>query len=148
MNMRWMRPAAMALALMAPAPWGAAQTTNAPPPASRQANKGAQSQAAKLAAKYNVPTAEIESLRGQGLGWGEIGHALGIAQRAGVPVSDVLKLRQSGMGWGQIAQNYGFKLGETTGKGGRTGRDDSRPVRTDRTPSRPDGHAGRGGPRR
>ena len=135
-------------------------TRPAKPPATDQ-NPGTQTQVSKLAAKYDVPPAEITSLRSRGLGWGEIGHALAIAQRAGVSVDDVMKLRRSGMGWGRISQKYGFKLGAVTGRAKEIAKAGRSAERTDRGLDRADArgrggearehgfsHEGRGGPRR
>lgn len=109
-----------------------AEETKKSPPMTE--NKGTQKQVEKLASRFNVPEKDVLALREKGLGWGEIRHALAISQKAGVPVSDVLKLRDSGMGWGRIARNYGFKLGEVTGKGRE------RPEGEDRGSGRPRGH--------
>ncbi len=73
--------------------------------------------AGRIAAEFDVPESEVLDLRDKGLGWGEIRHALAISRRSGQPTSEILKLRESGMGWGQISRKFGFKLGEATGKG-------------------------------
>lgn len=77
---------------------------------------GQDKQVSKLAEKYGVPATEVQALRDQKLGWGEIKHALAISQKSGKPVSEVMELRKSGMGWGKIAKHYGFKLGDAEAK--------------------------------
>ncbi|HVE12365.1 MAG TPA: hypothetical protein VNI01_03130 [Elusimicrobiota bacterium] len=102
-------------------------------PPERTENKGTSREVSRIASEFKVTDQQVLDLRKQGLGWGEVRHALAISQKAGVPVGDVMKLRQSGMGWGKIAQNYGFKLGDVSGKGReRVDRDDKRGDRDDK----------------
>lgn len=116
--------------------------------------KGQERMASRLAKEFATTEDEVKGLREQGLGWGEVRHALEISRRSGQPVSEVMKLRNNGMGWGQIARHYGFKLGDVAGRG----RDDRRDADAHRG-DRDDGHgrgvehrawgrAGRGGPGR
>ncbi|MBI5630610.1 MAG: hypothetical protein HY921_06980 [Elusimicrobia bacterium] len=119
MNRKWIMAAMLSLGLTAPA--GAEEAAKTEPPKDEavktvEPKEDADRKAGELAARYNVSKEDVKQLRDKGLGWGEIRHALGIAQEAGVPLADVMKLRDSGMGWGKIAQNYGFKLGEITGR--------------------------------
>jgi hypothetical protein len=72
---------------------------------------GQRKQVDKLAAEFKVEAKDVQALRDQGLGWGEVRHALDISRSAKVPVADVMKLRKDGMGWGQIADKYGTKVG-------------------------------------
>lgn len=71
----------------------------------------------KLAAKFGVDEAEIASLRGENLGYGEIDHTLTLAERMPGGITDenvgqVLEMRQDQhMGWGQIAKSQGTTLG-------------------------------------
>lgn len=72
-----------------------------------------------LARRYGVDETEIDSLRAQGLGWGEVRIALAIADRAKVPVSEVTSRRGSPEGgWGAIARGYGITVGEALRAGG------------------------------
>ena len=58
-----------------------------------------------------LTTQDVQNLRSQGLGYGEISILLALANRSGQTPSTIVQLRQSGMGWGQIAQKYDVKLG-------------------------------------
>lgn len=106
-------------------------------------NPGTKRLTDKLATEYKVPAADIDKMRADKLGWGEIGNALAISQKAGVPLDQVLAARKSGLGWGEIAQKYGFKLGEVAGKAksvereGRKADRDDHPAARDRDDARP-----------
>lgn len=117
-------------------------------------NPGTKRLTGKLAAEYKVPAADIERMRADKLGWGEIGDALAISQKAGVPVDQVLAQRKSGLGWGEIAQKYGFTLGDVVSKAkavereGRKADRDDRPGardRDDRSGARPERGSVHGG---
>ncbi len=58
-----------------------------------------------------LTTQDVQNLRSQGLGYGEITILLALANRSVQSPNTILQLRQSGMGWGQIAQKYDVKLG-------------------------------------
>jgi hypothetical protein len=79
---------------------GAAASPTEPAPLSR------------LAAHYRVSERELVSLREQGMGWSEIGHAVAIAEKSGEPLNDVVDLRKSGLDWSQIAGRFGFTLSD------------------------------------
>ncbi|MDE2490744.1 MAG: hypothetical protein KGM24_07840 [Elusimicrobia bacterium] len=81
-----------------------------------RADEKSESQVRRLAARYGVPAPQVEDLRRQKLGWGEINAALAIAKRSGQPLSAIMALHASGLGWGEIAQKYGFKLGDAVGR--------------------------------
>ena len=79
---------------------------------------GAQQVRERLAAKFDVQEARISSLRDEGLGYGEIDHALTLADRLPGGITDenvdhVLDMRQDQhMGWGEIAHDMDTTLGE------------------------------------
>ena len=72
----------------------------------------------KLAKEFNVKEIRIDSLRKQGLGYGEIRHVLTITKQMpgginNANVKKVMGMRQGGEhkeGWGRIAQDLGVKL--------------------------------------
>lgn len=121
MKNAWMLPVLLAAALpMSAVADEDADPGKTSPPAATQ---GKESPGQRLADKYQVPLGDVQGLRDQGLGWGEINAALAISRKSGQPLSDVMKLRESGMGWGEIAQKYGFKLGDVVGRGHERGKD-------------------------
>lgn len=62
-----------------------------------------------FAAHFSVPPEELEALRGQGLGIGELAILYSLASLSGEEgLNQVLQLRASGMGWGQIARELGI----------------------------------------
>ena len=75
---------------------------------------GEQKVIAKLALQYNVLEQDIVNLRAQGLGYGEISHALVIANKTGETLGTIVALRTDGMGWGTIAKKYNLNLGQIT----------------------------------
>lgn len=84
---------------------------------------GADAVAGRLKAEFGVDDARIEGLRGQKLGYGEVGIVLSLAQ--GMPggiddanVQKIMALRQGPpvMGWGKIAKELGLKLGPAVSK--------------------------------
>jgi hypothetical protein len=77
----------------------------------------------RVAAKYGVSEKELAYLRGQGMGWGEIGRAVAIAQRSGQPLADVVDLRKSGLDWSQIARRFGFTVTEVAAEASEVERD-------------------------
>jgi hypothetical protein len=86
--------------------------------AAKPAAPGQQKQIDKLAAEFSVTKEQVTALRTQGLGWGEIRHALTLSSKTGKPVEDILKMRKDGIGWGEIANKEGVKLGpDRSGKG-------------------------------
>ncbi len=80
-----------------------------------------------LAEQFGIPEATLETMRADGMGWGEIKLAVSLADKmskaedaavtADQALTDILADRQAGMGWGEIAKANGFKLGEVAGKG-------------------------------
>ncbi len=73
----------------------------------------------RLERKYNVTDARIDSLRKQGLGYGEINTTLSLAGRMPGGINDqnvgkIMDLRQGQgghkEGWGKIARDLGLKL--------------------------------------
>jgi len=59
-----------------------------------------------LSDAFEVPYDELQDLRDEGYGIGEIARAYLLAEAAGVDVSEITDLRDSGMGWGQIMKEY------------------------------------------
>src|SRR5574341_1216374 len=81
-----------------------------------------QSHVQALAQQFQVPESEIERLRSEGQGWGEIKIELAMARQLAQEnpntyptFSDALSRveheRGLGKGWGQISNDLGFKLG-------------------------------------
>ncbi|MEX2206252.1 MAG: hypothetical protein WEF50_08505 [Myxococcota bacterium] len=72
----------------------------------------------RLADKFGVDTSDIQSLRNEKLGYGEIDHTLTLAERLPGGITDenvatILEMRQDPkMGWGQIAHEQGTTLGQ------------------------------------
>ncbi len=83
---------------------------------------------------------DIRALRDEGLGWGEIGHALAVSALARTPLSSVQALRETGMGWGEIAVYHGLKLAEVRALSTSLLKE---VVTADRTPSADALHVGR-----
>jgi len=75
---------------------------------------GEQKVIAKLALQYKVPEQDIVNLRTQGMGYGEISHALVIANKTGETLATIVALKTGGMGWGEIAKKYNLNLGQIT----------------------------------
>jgi hypothetical protein len=65
-----------------------------------------------VAAISNLSTAQIDQLRSENYGWGEIAVFGGISAKSGQSFDTILADRKSGMGWGEIAAKYNLKLGE------------------------------------
>ncbi len=80
---------------------------------------GDQKVEARLENKFNVSDARIDSLRKQGLGFGEIGITLSLAKQmpGGINnqnINKIMALRQGGEhkeGWGKIAHDLNLKMG-------------------------------------
>lgn len=86
------------------------------------ASKGSAIQVQTLSKQFHVPSSQIESMRAQKQGWGEITIQLAMAQhltqtapQTYPSMNDALAkietLRNEHMGWGKIATDLGFKLG-------------------------------------
>ncbi len=52
---------------------------------------------------------DVQGLRKQGLGFGEISILFALASKSGKSVDYILKMRQSGEGWGELAHDLGLK---------------------------------------
>ncbi|MBZ0309066.1 MAG: hypothetical protein K8I82_23580 [Anaerolineae bacterium] len=59
-----------------------------------------------LSEAFEVPYEDLEALREDRYGIGEIARAYLLAEAAGVDVQEVIDLRDSGLGWGQIKKEY------------------------------------------
>ncbi|MBI4004073.1 MAG: hypothetical protein HY353_03545 [Candidatus Omnitrophica bacterium] len=84
---------------------------------------GVQRVTERLAQEFNVEADVVTGLRDEGLGFGEIHHALSLAEQlpGGATqenIDQIMSLRQEGMGWGEIAHEYDTTLGEVTRRGG------------------------------
>ena len=73
--------------------------------------QGAEKVTKSLCEKFTVPPATIRELRGQEMGYEEIGILLALSQSSGKPTSQLLQRFKSGEGWGKIAKSEGVKLG-------------------------------------
>ncbi|PYM07933.1 MAG: hypothetical protein DMD82_04200 [Candidatus Rokuibacteriota bacterium] len=59
--------------------------------------------------KGKFTESDVQGLRKQGLGFGEISILLALASKSGKSVDDILKMRRSGEGWGELAHDLGLK---------------------------------------
>ncbi len=59
-----------------------------------------------LSEAFEVPYEDLEALRDDRYGIGEIARAYLLAEAAGVDVQEIIDLRNSGLGWGQIKKEY------------------------------------------
>jgi gas vesicle protein len=93
-----------------------------------------QDHAQALAQQFNIPASEVERLRNDGQGWGEIKIELSMAQhlvktdpQTYPTFSDALKRveeeRDLGKGWGKISDDLGFKLGPVISEAQQVGRE-------------------------
>ncbi len=66
-----------------------------------------------IALYFNIPYAQVMSLRAQGFGFGAIARAYLTARASNgmLTPEQALALRQAGVGWGQIKKNYGVHPG-------------------------------------
>jgi hypothetical protein len=65
--------------------------------------------AARLAAAFGVPYAEIMGWHCKGFGFGEIAKAYLLAKKTGKAPGDYFGMRTKGEGWGQIVKDAGVK---------------------------------------
>ncbi len=65
-----------------------------------------------LANYYGVSVGQIEQMREQGLGYGELARAFELAKMTGKSVSELVALKKSGAGWGEIAKQLGVSMGQ------------------------------------
>ncbi len=59
-----------------------------------------------LSEAFEVPYSDLEALRDENFGIGEIARAYLLADVAGVDVQEIIDMRESGMGWGEIKKEY------------------------------------------
>lgn len=103
---------------------------------------GAQRVTQRLATEFNVPAEQVTSLREEGMGYGEIHHALSLAEQMPGGITDanvdqIVTMRQEQkMGWGRIAQELGTKLGPATKRGAQQS-PVAEPAATQPAPSEP-----------
>lgn len=83
--------------------------------------RGEKTVVGKLEQQFNVTEAQIQALRSQNMGYGNIAIVFGLAQTMPGGITDanvnaVMTMRQGPpvMGWGQIAKQLGTKLGPAT----------------------------------
>lgn len=107
-------------------------------------SKGAAVQVQTLSQQFNVPSSQIESMRANKQGWGEITIQLAMAQhltqtdpKTYPSMNDaqakIQTLRNERMGWGKIAKDLGFKLGPVVHDAERARHDLAKEVRAART---------------
>lgn len=108
------------------------------------ASKGSAIQVQTLSKQFNVPSSQIESMRTQKQGWGEITIQLAMAQHltqtnpASYPtlndaLAKIQTLRSEQMGWGKIARDLGFKLGPVVRDAEQARQDLAKDLRAART---------------
>ena len=78
----------------------------------------------ELSEKYGVETDQVQTMRADGMGWGEMEIALGLSSRieagfegldgevAPGSLDSILQARADGLGWGEIAAQYDLKVGD------------------------------------
>ena len=66
------------------------------------------SRAEEVAAYFKRPVSEVNDLRTQGFGYGEIVKILVIAQMSKRPLAELLARNQKGYGWGTISVEKGL----------------------------------------
>lgn len=110
---------------------GRAQATQTAIDKDAASTKGSAIQVQTLSKQFNVPPSQIESMRAQKQGWGEITIQLAMAQhltqtdpKTYPTMNDALakiqSMRSDHMGWGKIAKDLGFKLGPVVSAAERT----------------------------
>jgi hypothetical protein len=74
-----------------------------------------------LAKRFGVTISEVQGVRDQGFGWGEVVKVFAFAKASGKTPAAIIAMRDSGMGWGEIRQSLGLTP-QATGKGGVSGK--------------------------
>lgn len=120
-------------------------------------SKGSADRIQGLSRQFNVPPSQIEGMRAQKQGWGEITIQLAMAEHLtktdaqayptmNEALAKIQTLRNDGAGWGKIAKDLGFKLGPVVRDAERARQDLAKETRTERAerlakqerPERPD----------
>lgn len=107
------------------------------------AAKGSAAQVQALSKQFNIPPSQVESMRAQKQGWGEITIQLAMAQhltqtdpKTYPTLNDALAkiqaLRSENVGWGKIAKDLGFKLGPVVREAERARLDLAKGIRGER----------------
>ena len=98
--------------------------------------KGAEVVTQRLVKEFNVTDTQIQALRDQKLGYGEIAIVFSLAQKMDGGVTDaniqsIMTLREGPptMGWGEIAKKQGTKLGPTISQVKSVNRDTTREMK-------------------
>lgn len=73
--------------------------------------RGASRIVAALAAAFNVPASEVQAVRNEQQGWGEVAKVLLLSKLSGKSPDDILALRDQ-KGWGQIYKSLDVKPGK------------------------------------
>lgn len=108
------------------------------------ASKGSAVQVQTLSKQFNIPSSQIESMRAQKQGWGEITIQLTMAQHLtqtapqtypsmNDALAKIQTLRNEHMGWGKIARDLGFKLGPVVHDAEQARQDLAKDLRAART---------------
>jgi hypothetical protein len=76
--------------------------------------------AGALAKRFGVTISEVQGVRAQGFGWGEVFKVFSFAKASGKTPAAIIAMRDSGMGWGEIRQSLGLTP-QAIEKGGVSG---------------------------
>ncbi|MBI3537393.1 MAG: hypothetical protein HY070_07555 [Chloroflexi bacterium] len=96
-----------------------------------------------IAKYFGVSLAEVDALRQQGFGLGEIAHLYALAKASGKSVSELAALRKSGEGWGEIAKQLGVspaQVEDNLGKILRAEKEFEKPQGTPSAPGKSEDH--------
>src|SRR3989454_7228965 len=66
----------------------------------------------RITAVYGTSASDLEAMRADGLGWGEIIMVLELARLSGMSAADIQAMHAGGKGFGQIAKDLGINPGE------------------------------------
>ena len=66
----------------------------------------------RITAVYGTSASDLEAMRANGLGWGEIIMILELAKQSGMSAADIQAMHADGKGFGQIAHELGINPGE------------------------------------
>src|SRR3989441_12948646 len=66
----------------------------------------------RITAVYGTSASDLEAMRANGLGWGEIIMILELAKQSGMSAADIQAMHAGGKGFGQIAKELGINPGE------------------------------------
>ena len=66
----------------------------------------------RITAVYGTSASDLEAMRANGLGWGEIIMILELAKQSGMSAADIQAMHAGGKGFGQIAKELGINPDE------------------------------------